>query len=123
MAKEAPKPKKPAGKIDQSTEKKPTTQKAVKAAAKPEKQPAKAARPASKATAAKPISKSAQAAAKAAPKGTKKVPAKNAKGRAKKISRGDQMYCDVCGLVVTVDETCGCAACDIICCGTEMQAR
>ena len=43
---------------------------------------------------------------------------------AKKVSRGDQYSCEVCGLVVSVDEACGCVeACDIICCGEEMKAR
>jgi hypothetical protein len=30
----------------------------------------------------------------------------------------------VCGLVVTVDETCGCVeACDIVCCDQQMQPK
>ena len=50
----------------------------------------------------------------------KKTPAK----RGKKTSKGDQYSCQVCGLVVSVDETCGCVdTCDIICCGEEMKAR
>ncbi len=37
---------------------------------------------------------------------------------------GDSYECDVCGLVVTVDEECGCEeACDIICCGEPMEQR
>ena len=64
--------------------------------------------------------KTAKAAAKpAAAKATK--PARTAK---KKVKSGDRYACEVCGLVVSVDEACGCVdACDIICCGEEMKAR
>lgn len=42
----------------------------------------------------------------------------------KGVKRGDVYKCTVCGLAVTVDETCGCVDyCDIICCGKEMKAR
>lgn len=35
---------------------------------------------------------------------------------------GDKYSCTVCGLVVTIDETCGCIeTCDIICCGEQMS--
>jgi hypothetical protein len=108
MAKEAPTAKKTAKKVV----------KPEKPAAKPAAKPTK---PAQKAT--KPSAKTAQAAAKAAPQAAKKTPAKGVKAKAKKVTRGTQLYCDVCGLVVSVDEPCGCNACDIICCGTEMQAR
>jgi len=64
--------------------------------------------------------KPAATAAKAA---AKKAPAKVSKAKARKVSKGDQLYCEVCGLVVSVDDACGCAACDIICCGTQMQAK
>jgi galactitol-specific phosphotransferase system IIB component len=46
---------------------------------------------------------------------------------AKKIKEAikKQRYtCEACGLVVSVDEACGCVdACDIICCGTEMKLK
>lgn len=44
---------------------------------------------------------------------------------AKKGSKkGEKYTCEVCGLVVTVDEECGCVqACDIICCGKEMKPK
>ena len=49
---------------------------------------------------------------------------KQAEKRAKKAKKkGDKYGCDVCGLVVTVDEACGCDACDIICCGQEMMEK
>ena len=70
--------------------------------------------------AAKPTApKTAKAGAKpAAAKATK--PAKTNK---KKVKQGDRYSCDVCGLVVSVDEACGCVdACDIICCGQQMKA-
>lgn len=37
-----------------------------------------------------------------------------------KAKKGDYLSCNECGLVVTVDEACGCATADIICCGTPM---
>jgi hypothetical protein len=70
--------------------------------------PKKAAKPAAPKAAAKP------AAAKA------KKPAKTSK---KKVKQGDRYSCDICGLVVSVDEACGCVdAFDIICCGEQMKA-
>jgi hypothetical protein len=42
----------------------------------------------------------------------------------KKMAKGDSYACEVCGLVVSVDEVCGCVdVCDIICCGKPMKAR
>ncbi|MGD0663987.1 MAG: hypothetical protein ABSD38_38625 [Syntrophorhabdales bacterium] len=70
--------------------------------------PKKAAKPAAPKAAAKP----------AAAKATK--PAKISK---KKVRSGDRYSCEACGLVVSVDEVCGCVdACDIICCGQQMKA-
>ena len=67
----------------------------------------------------------ARKAAKKAP--AKKAPAKRAaccsSSRAK-AKAGDQYKCSVCGLVVSVDETCGCVQqCDIICCDTQMKKK
>jgi hypothetical protein len=61
-------------------------------------------------------------------KATKKAPAKKApakKAPAKgKNKVGDGYVCGVCGLAVTVDETCGCVdTCDIICCDTLMKKK
>ncbi len=102
MAKTAPKVKKPAAKA-KSTEK-PEVGKVAK--------PAKAA--------AKPAAK--EGAAKAAKAPAKKAPAKGARRKATR-AKGNQLQCDACGLVVTIDEECGCAMCDIICCGEEMTPR
>jgi len=42
----------------------------------------------------------------------------------KTTQKGDRYICSVCGLMVTVDNVCGCLdACDIICCGKEMQLK
>ena len=41
----------------------------------------------------------------------------------KRMSKGDSYACDVCGLVITVDEACGCVDADIICCGAPMKER
>jgi hypothetical protein len=42
----------------------------------------------------------------------------------KKSAKGASYACEVCGLVVSVDELCGCVdACDIICCDKPMKER
>ncbi len=106
MAKAQPKTKRPAAKTVQP--------KAAKSAgAKIEKKQA------AKAPAAKPAK---AAAAKPTKVAAKPAPAKKT-GKAKKVQKGDKLYCEVCGLVVSVDSTCGCVACDIVCCGTQMQAK
>ena len=38
-----------------------------------------------------------------------------------KTEKGSRYTCGVCGLVVTVDEVCGCDVCDLICCGEPME--
>lgn len=35
--------------------------------------------------------------------------------------KGEKYKCDECGLVVAVEDPCGCSACDIICCGEPMK--
>jgi hypothetical protein len=40
-----------------------------------------------------------------------------------KLKKGDVMTCDVCGLVVVVDESCGCAVGEIICCKSKPMAK
>ena len=53
----------------------------------------------------------------------KKAPAKKPVSKAK-TKEGDRYGCEVCGLVISVDETCGCVeACDIVCCGTSMKKK
>jgi hypothetical protein len=48
----------------------------------------------------------------------KQAPAK------KKMAKGASYACEVCGLVVSVDEVCGCVDyCDIVCCGRPMKER
>lgn len=37
-----------------------------------------------------------------------------------KVKSGDVLSCEVCGLSVIVDEECGCAVADIICCEEPM---
>jgi hypothetical protein len=37
-----------------------------------------------------------------------------------KVKLGDLFSCTECGLVVVVDETCGCAATEIVCCDQPM---
>jgi hypothetical protein len=58
---------------------------------------------------------------KAAP--AKKTATKK-RAQAGKTAKGDSYECQVCGLVVSVDETCGCVdVCDIICCSKPMKAK
>ena len=53
----------------------------------------------------------------------KKAPAKKPVSKTKK-KEGEKYACEVCGLVVSVDEACGCVdACDIVCCGTPMRKK
>jgi hypothetical protein len=77
------------------------------------KKPAKKAAP-KKAAAKKKVVKKAPVKKKASASKSKKAPSKKA---------GSQLYCETCGIVLTVDETCDCGACDIICCGEEMQIK
>lgn len=35
--------------------------------------------------------------------------------------KGEKYKCEECGVVVTIDDECGCAACDLICCGAPMK--
>ena len=37
-----------------------------------------------------------------------------------KLKTGDVLTCEVCGLAVVVDEDCGCAVAEIICCDEPM---
>jgi hypothetical protein len=68
--------------------------------------------------AAAPAKKAGPAAKKAGPKATAK-----SKKRTTSTKKGDRLHCTVCGIVVAVEEECGCEACNIICCGEPMQAR
>ncbi|MEM4729752.1 MAG: hypothetical protein QXH42_08370 [Thermoplasmata archaeon] len=42
------------------------------------------------------------------------------KGKEKE-GKKPRMKCEVCGAVIVVEEPCGCAACDLICCGAPMK--
>lgn len=51
----------------------------------------------------------------------KKAPAK-AMAKAGGKAKGDIFECELCGLVVSVEEPCGCGEmCEIICCGEPMK--
>jgi len=66
-----------------------------------------------------------KAAAKTTPKkAIKPAAAKAAKASKKKVKPGDQYSCKVCGLVVSVDEACGCVEpYHIVCCGQQMARK
>ena len=50
-------------------------------------------------------------------KKTRKRPAEAKKSKAR-------YGCSVCGLMITVDELCGCVdTCDIVCCGEQMTPK
>ena len=109
MAKTAPKAKAATASAAKTKAGKPVASKVAKAAPKPAKKVTPKA-------AAKPAAKTAAKAAKA--------PSKTAKAKTARARKGEKLYCEVCGLVVSVDETCGCIeACDIICCGQDMQTK
>jgi hypothetical protein len=57
-------------------------------------------------------------------KAVKKAIKKVAKVSKKAVKKGDAYKCGVCGLVVSIDEVCGCVdTCDIICCEEPMKAK
>jgi hypothetical protein len=35
--------------------------------------------------------------------------------------KGDKYKCEECGLVVLIEDPCGCDTCDVICCGAPMK--
>jgi hypothetical protein len=37
-----------------------------------------------------------------------------------KGQKGTKYKCEECGIVVAVDEPCGCSPCDLVCCGVPM---
>jgi len=46
------------------------------------------------------------------------------KKKAAKSRKRKRYQCTVCGMVVTVDNVCGCIdECDIICCGEDMKPK
>jgi rubrerythrin len=116
MAKMAPKTKAAPASVTKTKAEKPVASKGTKEAPKPAKK-------ATPNAAAKPAAGTAAAAARPAAK-TTKAPSKTAKAKTAKAGRGEKLYCEVCGLVVSVDETCGCVEiCDIVCCGQNMQPK
>ena len=69
----------------------------------------------------KAAAKPAKAAAK---KTVMKKSAKPVSRKKKGIKKDDKYSCNVCGLVVSVNEECGCIeTCDIICCGKQMKTK
>ena len=35
--------------------------------------------------------------------------------------KGERYKCEECGLVVLVEDACGCQTCDLVCCSTPMK--
>jgi hypothetical protein len=36
--------------------------------------------------------------------------------------KGDKYKCEECGLVILVEDPCGCETCEIVCCGEPMKS-
>jgi hypothetical protein len=54
---------------------------------------------------------------------TKKIVKKSSKKKIE-MKKGSKYTCSVCGLVVSIDNVCGCAnVCDIMCCDTPMKPK
>ena len=52
----------------------------------------------------------------------KKPAAKVAAKKSKALKQGDSLECEVCGLIMTVDEECGCVEVhEILCCEEPMK--
>ena len=57
-------------------------------------------------------------------KTTAKKTVKPAGRKKKEVTPGDKYSCNVCGLIVSVDEESGfIETCDIICCGEQMKTK
>lgn len=50
----------------------------------------------------------------------RKVSPKTVKATSK-AKKGMRFVCDSCGMILTVEKTCSCDCCDIICCGQDMK--
>jgi len=52
------------------------------------------------------------------------MPTKKKSKKAAAVRKGNKYFCRECGLVVSIDETCGCVdMCDIVCCGRPMKKK
>ena len=60
---------------------------------------------------------------KAAPKPVEVKKAAPKPAKAAGMKKGSKYSCSVCGLVVSVDNLCGCSTCDILCCSKPMKAK
>lgn len=46
------------------------------------------------------------------------------KKQTKKVAKKKKLYCEKCGLIVTIDKECGCVdTCDLICCGKNLKEK
>jgi len=71
------------------------------------------------ATTKKPVAKAASK--KPSPVGAKKAVTKAAPKKASRV--GTKYACSDCGLIVTVDQDCGCSIVDLVCCGAPMKKK
>ncbi|MDQ7787623.1 MAG: hypothetical protein RDU01_08435 [Thermodesulfovibrionales bacterium] len=69
----------------------------------------------------KAVSKTKKPAAK---KPATKKPVKPLAKKKQGIKKGTKFSCEVCGLIISVDEVCGCVeTCDILCCSEQMTKK
>jgi hypothetical protein len=69
----------------------------------------------------KAVSKTKKPAAK---KATAKKAVKPSAKKKQGIKKGTKFSCEVCGLIISVDEVCGCVeTCDILCCSEQMTKK
>ena len=72
--------------------------------------------------AVKKVAKAAKARKASVSTRTKKAAKKNSPKKQKELKAGARYECDVCGLAMTVENSCGCSDfCDVICCGEQMK--
>ncbi|MCG2720528.1 MAG: hypothetical protein L6290_00720 [Thermodesulfovibrionales bacterium] len=78
-----------------------------------------------KKTASKPKKKTVSKTKKpAAKKATAKKAVKPSAKKKQGLKKGTKFSCEVCGLIISVDEVCGCVeTCDILCCSEQMTKK
>lgn len=37
------------------------------------------------------------------------------------MAKGDRYKCDECGMIVLIEQACGCSSCGLVCCGVPMK--
>jgi hypothetical protein len=37
------------------------------------------------------------------------------------LAKGDRYKCDECGMIVLIEDACGCSSCELVCCEVPMK--